>query len=62
MTLLAITSYSEIARVMHVSFPLLLLFISGVFLDSLGRWPSPAIQSDENTHRLYSPQPQPSRQ
>jgi hypothetical protein len=62
MTLLAITSYSEIARVMHVSFPLLLLFISGVFLDSLGRWPDPAIHSDENTHRLYSPQPQPSRQ
>ena len=34
MTLLVITSYSEIARVMHVSFPLLLLFISGVMLDT----------------------------
>jgi len=35
MTLLVITSYSEIARVMHVSFPLLLLFISGVVLDTV---------------------------
>jgi hypothetical protein len=36
MTLLAITSYSEIARVMHVSFPLVLLFIISVFFDILG--------------------------
>jgi len=36
MTLLTITSYSEIARVMHVSFPLVLLFIVSVFLDSMG--------------------------
>lgn len=62
MTLLAITSYSEIARVMHVSFPLLLLFISGVFLDTLGPWPNPAMQTAENTNPLHSPQPQPSRQ
>ena len=36
MTLLTITSYSEIARVMHVSFPLVILFIISVFLDLLG--------------------------
>ena len=36
MTLLTITSYSEIARVMHVSFPLVLIFIISVFLDILG--------------------------
>jgi hypothetical protein len=62
MTLLAITSYSEIARVMHVSFPLLLLFISGVFLDFLTPWPNPTIQPAESANLLHSPQPQPSRQ
>ena len=36
MTLLTITSYSEIARVMHVSFPLVLLFIISAFFDILG--------------------------
>ncbi len=36
MTLLTITSYSEIARVMHVSFPLVLIFIISVFLDIMG--------------------------
>lgn len=62
MTLLAITSYSEIARVMHVSFPLLLLFISGVFLDTLGPWPSPVVQAAESANLRNTPQPQPSRQ
>lgn len=42
MTLLVITSYSEIARVMHVSFPLLLLFISGVMLDTVTGWKNTA--------------------
>ncbi len=36
MTLLTITSYSEIARVMTVSYPILLLFIISVFLDLAG--------------------------
>lgn len=36
MTLLTITSYSEIARVMHVSFPLVILFIICVFFDLMG--------------------------
>jgi len=36
MTLLTITSYSEIARVMHVSFPLVLIFIISSFLDIMG--------------------------
>ncbi len=36
MTLLTITSYSEIDRVMHVSFPIVLLFIISVFLDMTG--------------------------
>lgn len=62
MTLLAITSYSEIARVMHVSFPLLLLFISGVFLDTLTPRPSPALQPAERINPGSAPQPQPSRQ
>jgi hypothetical protein len=37
MTLLTITSYSEIARVMHVSFPLVIIFITSTFLDVIGR-------------------------
>jgi hypothetical protein len=37
MTLVAITSYSEIGRVMHDGFPLVLLFILSVFLDVIGR-------------------------
>jgi hypothetical protein len=36
MTLLTITSYSEIGRVMQVSIPLILLFILSVFLDVMG--------------------------
>jgi hypothetical protein len=36
MTLLTITSYSEIARVMHVSFPLVIIFITSTFLDVIG--------------------------
>lgn len=36
MTLLTITSYSEIGRVMTVSYPILLLFIISVFLDLAG--------------------------
>ncbi|MFH0783831.1 MAG: hypothetical protein V2B20_18005, partial [Pseudomonadota bacterium] len=44
MTLLTITSYSEIARVMHVSFPLVLLFIISVFFDTLGlNTPAPTV-------------------
>lgn len=37
MTLLTITSYSEIARVMHVSFPLVLIFIASTLLDFIGK-------------------------
>lgn len=52
MTLLTITSYSEIARVMHVSFPLVLLFIISVFFDTLGfNKPAPAVQKATLPHQ-----------
>jgi hypothetical protein len=37
MTLVTITSYSEVARIMQVSFPLVLLFILSVFLDVISQ-------------------------
>lgn len=61
MTLLVITSYSEIARVMHVSFPLLLLFICAVFLDRMPeRREAPADAAAETATSLPG-QPQPPR-
>ncbi len=66
MTLLTITSYSEIARVMHVSFPLVLIFIISVFLDIMGlNTAAPAALPDgvrikhqkKSTHRTKPPTP-----
>jgi hypothetical protein len=47
MTLLTITSYSEILRVMQVSFPLVLLFIVSVFLDAVGLDEMPPVELQE---------------